>query len=257
MVEDLSARGWQQIAFDPDLLIWADAANDLTEQAMHRADLAHWWVCEGTWFVGVDALDNDAMGTLPDGTRLPPNLTRFLIKKFGNLPLHKAQASVIRPGYPRPRDNESAAAFRYRERRDAAHVDGLKAEGAARARMIKEPHAYVLGIPLNNAPKDAAPLVVWEQSHEIIRSALTKALEPVGEADWGNVDITQAYQDARREVFETCKRVTVHANPGEAYLMHRLAVHGMAPWRGEGSRDRRIAYFRPDRTSVKEWLSAP
>lgn len=257
MVGDLSTLGWQRIGFDPNLLIWADAANNLTEQAMQNPDLAHWWVCEKTWFVGVDALDNDPNGTLPDGTRLPAALTKLLTSQFGAFPLHKAQASVIRPGYPRPRDNESAAAFRYRERRDAAHVDGLKTEGPERHRMVKEPHAYVLGIPLNEAPKDAAPLVVWEQSHEIMRAALTAALAPVAEEDRGNVDITQAYQDARREVFETCKRVTVHAAPGEAYLMHRLAVHGMAPWRAEVSQDRRIAYFRPDMTSVNEWLTAP
>lgn len=257
MVIDLSTVGWQRLAFDPDLFIWADAANELTMQAMQRVDLAHWWVCEGTWFVGVDALGNDPTGTLPNGTRLPGNLTNLLTTQFGKFPLHKAQASVIRPGYPRPRDNESAAALRYRQKRDAAHVDGLKAEGAQRARMIKEPHAYVLGIPLNDAPQDAAPLVVWEQSHEIMRAALSQALAPVNEQDWGNVDITSAYQAARRVVFETCKRVTVHAAPGEAYLMHRLAVHGMAPWEAGATGDRRIAYFRPDMASVKEWLDAP
>lgn len=257
MVGQLSRQGWERIAFDPALLSWATAASDLASKAMQNPDLAHWWVCEDTWFVGVDALDNDTDGSLPDGMSLPPDLASLLFRQFGAWPLHKAQVSVIRPGYPRPRDNESAAAFRYRQKRDAAHVDGLKAEGPMRQRMIREPHAFILGIPLNNAPQEAAPLVVWEGSVGIIRAALKEALAPYPETDWQNVDVTDAYQAARREVFERCKRVTVHARPGEAYLMHRLAVHGMAGWQAGETGDRRVAYFRPDLPSVKQWLERP
>ncbi|SHI80829.1 hypothetical protein SAMN05444000_103117 [Shimia gijangensis] len=257
MVGYLAQKGWQRIEFDPALLGWATAANDLASHAMQDPALAHWWVCEDTWFVGVDALENDAQGRLPDGTSLPSSLMQNLANRFDRLPFHKAQLSVIRPGYPKPRDNESVAAFRYRLKRNAAHVDGLKAEGPDRQRMVKEPHAYILGIPLNHASDQAAPLVIWEGSVGIMRTALKTALAPYPAEDWSNVDVTAVYQAARREVFETCERVTVHAQPGEAYLMHRLAVHGMASWQGDDTGDRRIAYFRPDLPSVSDWLERP
>ncbi len=251
---DLARLDWRRWAFDPDLLAWAQSAFALSQTAITAPELAHWWVCEGTWFLGVDALDNDDTGRLPDGINLPTSLTDQLTTQFGPLPLHKAQISVVRPGYPRPRDNESTAAFRFREIREAAHVDGLKAEGPERQRMVKEPHAYILGLPLNAPSTGTSPLVIWEGSQEIMRAALTKALAPFPEDTWGDVDITKPYQAARREVFERCNRITVSAAPGEAYLMHRLTVHGIAKWQAPDVGDRRIAYFRPDLGSVREWL---
>ena len=50
----------------------------------------------------------------------------FATHLFGSLALHPAQLSVIYPGYPKPRVGESEAAGRYRVKRDAAHLDGLK-----------------------------------------------------------------------------------------------------------------------------------
>lgn len=253
MVGDLAQRGWARIGFDPAVSAWAGRANTYAEAAMSDAALAQWWVCGNTWFVGVDALNNDACGALPDGTPLPPipgiNSDAY--------PLHKAQVSVVRPGYPKPREGEGEAAFRYRLKRDAAHVDGLKASGPARRRRIEEPHAYILGLPLNDAPPEAAPLVVWEGSPEIMRRAFRAALAPYPQEDWGKVDVTVAYQEARREVFETCKRVTVYARPGEAYILHRLSLHGVAPWAAAPKGDRRIAYFRPAMETVREWLEKP
>ncbi|WP_127111647.1 hypothetical protein [Shimia sediminis] len=257
MVNDLANRGWIRFPYDPEVEAWSRATNHLAEAAMADPALAHWWVCEDTWFVGVDALDNDAHGHLPDGTPLPDGLMAPLHDSFGRYPLHKAQVSVIRPGYPRPRETESAAGYRYRLKRDAAHVDGLKPEGPDRQRMVKEPHAYILGLPLNDTAPEAAPLVIWEGSHEIIRRALQRAFAPHPPDTWDCVDVTGIYQAARREVFDTCKRVTLHARPGEAYLLHRLSLHGVAPWAGPDQGDRRIAYFRPDMGSVQKWLEMP
>ena len=76
-------------------------------------------------------------------------------------------------------------------------------QGTERRRVIEEPHAYILGIPLNEAPVEAAPLVLWEGSHVIMRDALEKALQPHPEEMWDQVDVTEVYQAARREVFET------------------------------------------------------
>ena len=43
-------------------------------------------------------------------------------------------------------------------------------------------------------------------------------------------DVTAVYQQTRRRVFESCNRVKIIARPGEAFIVHRLALHGMAPW---------------------------
>ncbi|WP_322866263.1 hypothetical protein U5922_008695 [Aquicoccus sp. G2-2] len=76
--------------------------------------------------------------------------------------------------------------------------------------------------------------------------------------NWGTVDVTRAYKVARREVFETCRRVELVAGPGEAYVLHRLALHGVAPWSGAATGDgRMVAYFRPEMPGgVEAWLSA-
>ncbi|MCG7628472.1 hypothetical protein MHM88_11700 [Epibacterium sp. MM17-32] len=256
-------KGWVRFPANDDTLAWAEHARGQGIKAV--ADPAHapWIDCEGTWFIGVDALPNDPQGRLQGGPELAGPALQFIATDLGGIGvLHPAQLSVIYPGYPRPRRGESAAAFGYRRNRDAAHVDGVKMFGDARRRRVEEPHAWVLGVPLNRASADAAPLVVWEGSHEIMRAAFSAAFDGVDPAQWYEVDVTEAYGAARRAVFETCPRITVHAQPGEAYLMHRLCLHGVAPWaegasapEGEG---RMIAYFRPEMQDWQaHWLADP
>ncbi|MFC0160383.1 hypothetical protein ACFFKB_20800, partial [Mameliella alba] len=173
--------------------------------------------------------------------------------------LHPAQLSITFPGYPRPRAGESEAGFRYRLNRDAAHVDGVLAEGAARRRHIREPHAWILGLPLTEADPGASPLVAWEGSHHVMRDALRAALAGKPPETWADVDVTEAYQAARRTCFETCRRVALPAAPGEALLLHRLTLHGIAPW-AEGAQappeGRMVAYFRPQVMGGAEaWLA--
>ena len=126
--------------------------------------------------------------------------------------------------------------------------------------MIREPHGFILGLPLTEADPDAAPLVVWEGSHEILRRAFAAALAPHPEEAWPDVDPTDIYQAARREVFASCRRVALPARPGEALLLHRLVLHGMAPWAEGAVADpmgRVNAYFRPEFPSVADWLRLP
>ena len=77
---------------------------------------------------------------------------------------------------------------------------------------------------------------------------------------WDQIDVTEAYRQARREVFATCKRVVVHGAVGAAFLVHRLALHGVAPWAAgarAGPDGRMIAYFRPPMPGgVVGWLAA-
>jgi hypothetical protein len=126
-------------------------------------------------------------------------------------------------------ESESEGAFRYRVTREAAHVDGVLAEGPLRRRHLREFHSFILGIPIVEAA-NASPFVVWEGSHMIIRDAFRAFFAGRASADWGNFDMTEIYHSARRRIFERCKRVEISACPGEAYLVHRLALHGVAPW---------------------------
>lgn len=256
---DFARKGFAQFAADPELRAWVDAVRPAAEVAVQDdAQRARWLTCEGTWFIGVDALPNDASGAWGHSGPLAGAAARFAETLFGLLPLHRGQVSVIWPGYPRPRDGESDAAFGYRLRRDAAHLDGLKAQGANRQRKIDETHAWIMGIPLNRAAPGASPMVVWEGSHEVMRRALLTALEGVAEANWCDVDLTAAYGAARSEVFETCRRIELNAAPGEAYVLHRLCLHGVAPWTaGDRDEGRMIVYFRPELPGgATRWLAA-
>ena len=245
---DLAQDGWVTFPADPALADWVAAARHLARAAVAEpAQRACGLVCEGTWFVGVDALENDPDGSLDD-VPLRGAVRDAADALFGRLPLHRAQVSVIWPGYPRPREGEGEAAFRYRQRRDGAHLDGLLPEGPARRRFFREPHAWIMGLPLTRCDAGASPLVVWRGSHRILQKALLKACEGHSPESWSDLDLTEAYTIARAQVFDTCERVELHAAPGEAYLLHRLALHGVAPW-SDGAKapadGRMIAYFRP------------
>lgn len=244
-------RGWRQVA-GAGIAAWARAAGPVARAAVTQS--AEPWRCGGTWFVGLDALPNADSGAVGGAA--------FPWEDLGLAPvaLHPAQLSVVGAGYPQRSDAETEAAFRFRLNRDAAHLDGLIAEGPQKRRRVVEPHRWIVGMALNAADAGAAPLVVWEGSHEIMRDGLLGALRDVPVGDWGLVDITEAYQAARKRVFAECPRVVLPAQVGGAVVLHRLVVHGVAPW-AEGAKadapGRMIAYFRPLMPSVGAWLSAP
>lgn len=248
----IPAAGWLRIGPDPAIAAWAAAARPVAEAAI--AASAESWRCGDTWFVGVDALPNGPDGGMGE-TPFP-----WSALPLDPVPLHRAQLSTVRPGYPQPWHGEDEAAFGFRLRRDAAHLDGLLPVGPQRQRMVKEPHGWILGLPLNACGAGAAPLVVWEDSPEVMRAALAGALAGHDPAHWDAVDLTEAYKTARAEVFRRCRRLELPARPGEATLLHRLAIHGVAPW-AEGAvapaAGRIVAYFRPMLPSVQDWLTRP
>lgn len=241
------AAGWRRVEHHPALAAWADAARGPAAAAV---DASTDWRCGGTWCVGLDALDNDADGRV-GGVSLP-----WQVLDLTPQPLHRAQVSTTRPGYPQPSEAESEAAYRFRLNRDSAHLDGLLPLGVAKRRYVKEPHGWILGLPLNIADAGAAPLVVWEGSHLVMRAALRRAFAGQG-GDWAEVDITDAYQAARAEVFRACRRVELPGRPGEAVVLDRHLIHGVAPWAGGAQADapgRMVAYFRPLMPSVRDWV---
>lgn len=237
--------GYAVFAYDHAVANWAAAAATIARKVLDRGGARR----HGhTWFVGVDALPN-----LPDGSVCGVPLGGAW-REFVDAPTawHCAQLSVVFPGYPQQDADESDAAHRFRRNRDAAHVDGLLPEGADKRRHLREPHSFILGLPLNDVA--ASPLVVWNGSHLVMRAAFQQAYRGIKPADWGDVDVTDIYQAARRHILETCIRVEVAAAPGQAILLDRHVLHGVAPWaEGMPGDMRMIAYFRPQ-TDVAAWL---
>ncbi|SPJ29585.1 hypothetical protein [Falsiruegeria mediterranea] len=261
MVTGFHDRGWVRFPVDPATLAWVQSALPAARTSVTDPAHAQWLDCEGTWFIGVDALPNDPSGCVDGQTPLAGAAIDFIEQEYGMQPLHRGQVSVIYPGYPKARRGENEAALRYRRNRDAAHVDGLKPSGPDRRRHVDEPHSWILGLPLTEASPTAAPMVVWEGSHTIMADAFGTVLAGHDPALMHQVDVTEAYQSARREVFETCPRIEVFAQPGEAYVLHRHCLHGVAPWGDDataGPDGRMIAYFRPDMQSgVAGWIEFP
>lgn len=241
--------GWQRLA-SPAIAAWAAAARPVAVAALQGQTRRS----GGTWAVGLELLENDAAGTV-GGHTFP-----WHALPLAPQPLHRAQLSAVYPGYPQSSPDETAAAFNYRLKRDAAHLDGVLPIGPDRRRMVREPHAWILGMALNDCTANAAPLVVWEGSHEVMRAALHAALAAHPVADWAGVDVTDAYQAARARVFATCPRVELPQQSGEAILLHRLCLHGVAPWVPgalASEEGRIIAYFRPLLATVEQWLGRP
>lgn len=259
-MSSLAEHGWLRFD-DPDLLAWAEFALPVAREiSMDETARAQWLRHGRTWFAGVNIMPNDGVGALPGGPALSGHALRLCEEIHrGKIDWDAAQLSIVYPGYPIKDPAETEAAYGFRLRRDAAHVDGLLPIGSDRRRMMQEPHSFVLGIPLTECDADASPMVIWEGSHHLIRAAFQKALADTDPRDWDKVDLTEIYQTARRRCFEDCQRVVIHARPGQGYLLHRLALHGVAPW-GQHAKapveGRMIAYFRPPFPSW-DWLNAP
>ncbi len=260
--EAFLARGWCHFHHDPQLAQWVADTRDAARAAVRAAENAEWLRCGGTWFVGVNALPNNERGAVRGGAAVAGQAVEFIREALGlaQLVWDRAQVSVVYPGYPQPMATESAAAYRYRRERDAAHLDGVLRQGPRKRRHLCEHHAFILGIPMVETSRDASPLTLWEGSHEITRRTLQTAFAGVPPEDWQAIDITELYQSLRRRIFAECRRVEIAARPGEAYLVHRLALHGIMPWpttATAGPDGRMIVYFRPDVGSAEQWLSMP
>ncbi|MEM9248041.1 MAG: phytanoyl-CoA dioxygenase family protein [Pseudomonadota bacterium] len=230
---------------------WRTAAPRVADPAWQ----AEWLRCEGTWFAGVDLLPNapdGSVGGIPLGG---PALD--VLDRLGLRPArwHAAQVSVTYPGYPRAKEGESPGAARFRLRRDAAHVDGLLPEGQPPRRFLREPHAFILGIALTPAPADAAPLVVWPGSHHVLGASFAAERKRAGMPPVDRLDLTQVYAETRRALFETHPRTEIPLAVGEAVLLHRHLLHGIATWRAPPqTQGRAIAYFRPEFDEAEAWF---
>jgi hypothetical protein len=250
VVTSYESDGFCVFGEDQRVLDWASAAAEVAREVVQDVNLrAQWLRHQQTWFVGVDALPNAPDGSV-NGTALDGPWEALI-----DVPIawHKAQLSVVYEGYPKQDECESDANHRFRIRRCAAHVDGILLEDGRR--LLREPHSFVLGLPLGES--SASPLVVWPQSHVMMRNALRDA---IGQSEPSMVDLTRAYKAARAEVFAQIEPVEVHASVGQSMLLHRHLLHGVAPWKDEDiapPEGRMVAYFRPEFDRVQDWLEMP
>jgi len=244
--------GWTVFAPDPEVLHWLKTAGPAALACRRdRAQVEAWLRCRGTWFVGVNALDNDGAGRVAGSRPLGGAAIRFVREclGFGSGDLDRAQVSICTPGYPKQDAGESDTAFAFRRDRDAAHIDGLHPVGPEKRRKLLEFHHFLLGIPVTETDERAAPLVVWQGSHRVLGAALKRALQGCAPEDWPEIDLTEVYRKTRQTVFETCPRVPLHTPPGGAVVLHHLALHGIAPWAPDATappEGRAILYFRPE-----------
>ncbi|MFB3059499.1 MAG: hypothetical protein ACE1ZB_07165 [Gammaproteobacteria bacterium] len=255
-------KSWCRFKYDETLMQWISRALPCARETVAAEKNAQWLRCGGTWFAGVNLLPNSTDGSVCGGSSMRGEASDFIAETLGldGFDWDRAQVSVCYPGYPRSMPGESEAAFGYRRDRDAAHVDGFLAEGSERRRHLREHHGFILGIPMVEFSPGASPFVVWEGSHEVIRKTFTGVFRGVPAEQWGEMDITGVYHQVRRRIFDRCKRVEIYARPGEAYLVHRLALHGVAPWQSTASATadgRMICYFRPATGDPEAWLVNP
>lgn len=261
-ISQFFGKGWCRFNYDKMLTRWISHALPDARKMVSAEQNAKWLRCGGTWFAGVNVMPNLADGAVGASGPIQGKVVDFIHDTLGldGFDWDQAQVSVCYPGYPQPMCGESEAAFAYRRDRDAAHVDGLLPEGPQRRRHLRESHGFILGIPMVDFSPGASPLVVWEGSHEIIRETFNQVFQGKHADQWGEMDITGVYHDVREKIFNCCKRVEIYARPGEAYLLHRLALHGVAPWRGGAratSDGRMICYFRPQIGGPRDWLFNP
>ena len=259
MTDEFPERGWTRFGADPCVVEWLDSAEPAARRSVADPAFSQWHRCGGTWFAGVNALANDATGAVAGGPPLGGAAVRVAGKLAGGpFAWDRAQVSVCYPGYPKRGADECAAAFAYRRQRDAAHVDGLLPVGPERRRFLREHHRFILGLPVGPADAAASPLVVWEGSHRIVRQTFAETFGNRPPAAWRDIDVTDVYRAVRRRIFAECRRATLPAGRGEAYLVHRLALHGIAPWGAAATApERMVIYFRPESGDPAAWLHAP
>lgn len=254
------SRGWCRFAADTVLVRWVAATLPAARATVAAPENAKWLRCGGTWFAGVNVLGNDTTGAVAGGPPLAGTGIDFIRGALGlsGFAWDPGQVSVCFPGYPQPMPSETEAAFRYRRDKDAAHIDGLIPVGPERRRHLQEPHAFILGIPMVETGAGASPITVYERSHALVKEAFTARFDGLPPERWPGEDVTEAYHAVRRRIFKTCPRVEVSARPGEAYLIHRLALHGVARWQDgatAGPDGRMIVYFRPLLPDMAAWLA--
>ncbi len=141
-------------------------------------------------------------GAVPGG---PPFLARPMEFIKNDLrfapPLHRAQVSVCYPGYPRTSPDETPAAFGFRLNRDASPCRRASGGRPGSPPLPERAAAYIWGFRSRKPVRMPRRWSLWQGSHRHMGKVFTEALANKAQAEWPGIDLTEAYQAARREVF--------------------------------------------------------
>ena len=123
--EHFFARGWCQFDFDPRLYSWVEAALAAARATLSDPRQEKWLRYQGTWFAGVNALPNDALGEVDGSGPLRGAALAFIAAELGlcDFAWDAAQISICYPGYPLPMAGESPGRARYRRVQIRAHFE--------------------------------------------------------------------------------------------------------------------------------------
>lgn len=260
MWETLDALGWEIFERDADIVQWAAEAKEIVEKKLAQKDFPQKDLrCGGTWFAGVNFLGNSTSGKL-ETKNLQGKIIASIMSRFRESfdEWDSAQISICYPGYPKPMASEGVAAFNYRIKKCAAHVDGILPLGNNRRRFVREHHAFIFGIPLSRFNRFASPLVIWEGSHHIILDTFHKIFSSLSSSEWPQLDVTFQYKEARKKVFATCPKKVIWVPLGGCFVLHRMCLHGISPWAKNAQAEpcgRIMAYFRPKLLCEKNWIN--
>ena len=73
-----ATKGWRRFSYDPSIAAWAQEALGQAKEVVQQPEMRKKWLqCQGTWFVGVDALASDGQGAL-GGVPLAGDVIKWL-----------------------------------------------------------------------------------------------------------------------------------------------------------------------------------
>ena len=262
------ARGWVRLGWDrPDGGLGGKAASGPT-MALTQASEGAEFRCDGAWFPGDQYRWPTAQTAARRSLGVPPlggAPLRFLAEALGfaGLAFDRAQLSVCFPGYPR----QGARGDRGRLRLSLASATPPMSTGCGarcRARADGGSRRPTASSSACRWWRPIRPRARSRSGRARTRSCAAPSREAFAGAPperWREIDVTEAYQEARQRCFETCARVPLPARRGESTIVHRLALHGVAPWTAPANAPpRAIAYFRPDPfpgAAPDWWLTRP
>jgi len=98
------SRGWCKFDSDANLLRWIEAALPAARAARDDPAQAKWLRYQGTWFAGVNALDNNTDAEVAGSGPLQGRVIDFIATELGlqGFAWDRAQVSICYPGYPHP-----------------------------------------------------------------------------------------------------------------------------------------------------------
>ena len=229
-------RGWVRFPFDPEIATWVGAARAPAVQTLDDPELRRLWLrCGGTWFAGVNALPNTADGALPEHA-VPPlggRAIEFIARHLGLVRIRMGQGAGLdlfsRLSATLRRGKRGRIWFSIAPRRCACRRVAPVRSGPPKNTQ-RNPWVH---------PWPSADRCTRQRCADGgLRRLATKSCAGRFQNAWrvsrrgtGRRKMwTEAYVSARRQCFERCPRVTIPARLGEVYLVHRLCLHGVAPW---------------------------